>query len=71
MAKTEKDFLLPPDANVDITQLTRLFSRPNAVVRRTNETDSNKPIGKTVGFYDVEDNALGFNDNDDDDLLED
>ena len=68
MAKTEKDFLLPPDANVDITQLTRLFSRPNAVVRRTNETDSNKPIGKTVGFYDVEDNALGFNDNDDADF---
>eukprot|EP00986_Skeletonema_menzelii_P009737 scaffold4513_cov133-Skeletonema_menzelii.AAC.2 len=68
MAKTEKDFLLPPDANVDITQLTRLFSRPNAVVRRTNDTDNNKPIGKTVGFYDVEDNALGFNDNDDADF---
>ena len=67
MAKTEKDFLLPPDANVDITQLTRLFSRPNAVVRRTNNDGDNndKPIGKTVGFYDVEDNALGFNDNDD------
>uniref|UniRef100_A0A6T5SRU4 Condensin complex subunit 2 n=1 Tax=Skeletonema marinoi TaxID=267567 RepID=A0A6T5SRU4_9STRA len=70
MAKTEKDFLLPPDANVDITQLTRLFSRPNAVVRRTNDADNNnnKPIGKTVGFYDVEDNALGFNDNDDADF---
>ena len=68
MAKTEKDFLLPPDANVDITQLTRLFSRPNAVVRRTNDADNNKPIGKTVGFYDVEDNALGFDDNDDADF---
>jgi condensin complex subunit 2 len=70
MAKTEKDFLLPPDANVDITQLTRLFSRPNAMVRRTNndDDDNNKPIGKTVGFYDVEENALGFNDNDDGDF---
>jgi len=70
MAKTEKDFLLPPDANLDITQLTRLFSRPNAMVRRTNndDDDNNKPIGKTVGFYDVEENALGFNDNDDGDF---
>jgi condensin complex subunit 2 len=69
MAKTEKDFLLPTDANVDITQLTRLFSRPNAVVRRSNnDADNNKPIGKTVGFYDVEENALGFNDNDDGDF---
>ena len=69
MAKTEKDFLLPPDANVDITQLTRLFSRPNAVVRRANDGDNNnKPIGKTVGFYDVEDNVLGFDDNDGNDF---
>lgn len=68
MAKTEKDFLLPPDADVNITQLTRLFSRPNAVVRRTNDVENNKPLGKTVGFYDVEDNPLGFDDNDDNDF---
>ena len=59
--KVEVDYLLPPDANVDITQLTRLFSRPNAIVRR-GASGMNKPIGKTVGFYDVEDNALGFDD---------
>lgn len=64
MPKTDKNFLLPPDANVDISQLTRLFSRPNAVVRRP-DNDATKPAGKTVGFYDVEDNALGFDDNND------
>ena len=64
MPKTEKDFLLPPDANVDISQLTRLFSRPNAVVRKRVAED---PVGKTVGFYDVEDNALGFDGGDGDD----
>lgn len=62
MAQTEKDFLLPPDANVDISQLTRLFSRPNAVVRRSSSNNNEVPVGKTVGFYDVEDNALGFDD---------
>ena len=36
MPKTEKDFLLPPDAGVDISQLARLFSRPKAVVRRVD-----------------------------------
>ena len=64
MPQTEKDFLLPPDANVDISQLTRLFSRPNAVVRRNTGNNSENPVGKTVGFYDVEDNALGFDDDD-------
>lgn len=63
MAQTEKSFLLPPDANVDISQLTRLFSRPNAVVRRGNG-DNEQPVGKTVGFYDTEENALGFDDDD-------
>lgn len=63
MPQADKDFLLPPDANVNISQLTRLFSRPNAVVRRGNG-DSEEPVGKTVGFYDVEDNALGFDDDD-------
>jgi len=66
MPQTEKDFLLPPDANVDISQLTRLFSRPNAVVRRGNGNE--EPVGKTVGFYDVEDNALGFDGDDDGDF---
>ena len=60
--KTGVNYLLPPDANVDITQLSRLFSRPNAIVRR-GSNDKTKPVGKTVGFYDVEDNALGFDDN--------
>jgi condensin complex subunit 2 len=65
MPQAEKDFLLPPDANVDISQLTRLFSRPNAIVRKSNV--GNKEHGsKTVGFYDVEDNALGFVDDDKD-----
>jgi len=68
MPQTEKDFLLPPDANVDISQLTRLFSRPNAVVRRSKNDDKVKPIGKTVGFYDIEDNALGFDNEDDGDF---
>lgn len=67
MPQTEKDFLLPLDANVDISQLTRLFSRPNAVVRRGNG-DNEQPVGKTVGFYDVEDNALGFDDDGDGDF---
>ncbi|KAL7540662.1 hypothetical protein ACHAXR_010679 [Thalassiosira sp. AJA248-18] len=67
MPQTEKDFLLPPDANVDISQLTRLFSRPNAVVRRGNGNNE-EPVGKTVGFYDVEDNALGFDAEDDGDF---
>eukprot|EP00579_Thalassiosira_antarctica_P010671 CAMPEP_0201910268 /NCGR_PEP_ID=MMETSP0903-20130614/1702_1 /ASSEMBLY_ACC=CAM_ASM_000552 /TAXON_ID=420261 /ORGANISM="Thalassiosira antarctica, Strain CCMP982" /LENGTH=1016 /DNA_ID=CAMNT_0048444879 /DNA_START=78 /DNA_END=3128 /DNA_ORIENTATION=- len=65
MPQTEKDFLLPPDANVDISQLTRLFSRPNAIVRRQGNGNNEQPVKKTVGFYDVEDNVLGF-DNDDD-----
>jgi len=64
MPQADKDFLLPPDANVDISQLTRLFSRPNAVVRRGNGDNNEEPVGKTVGFYDVEDNALGFDDDD-------
>jgi condensin complex subunit 2 len=68
MVKTDKDFLLPPDANVNITQLTRLFSRPNSVVRRSTDEVNNKPAGRSVGFYDVEDNPLGFNDNDDADI---
>lgn len=64
MPKTKKDFLLPLDANVNASALTRLFSRPNAVVQKPNGT-ANKTSGKTVGFYDIEDNALGFDcDND-------
>jgi len=63
MPQAEKDFVLPPDANVNISQLTRLFSRPNAVVRRANG-NNDEPVGKTVGFYDVEDNGLGFDDDD-------
>jgi len=62
MPKKEKDFLLPPDANVDISQLTRLFSRPNAIVRPKGSGENEKPARKTVGFYDIEDNALGFDD---------
>ena len=55
MPRTEKDYLLPPDAGVDISQLTRLFSRPNAVVRRTvSESKGDGPVGKTVGFVDAE-----------------
>jgi condensin complex subunit 2 len=61
MPQAEKDFLLPPDANVDISQLTRLFSRPNAVVRKSS-VGNKEHASKTVGFYDVEDNALGFDD---------
>lgn len=64
MPQADRDFLLPPDANVDITQLTRLFSRPNAVVRKTND-NNDEPMGKTVGFHDIDANALGFNDDDD------
>ena len=63
MPQAKKDFVLPPDANVNISQLTRLFSRPNAVVRRANG-NNDEPVGKTVGFYDVEDNGLGFDDDD-------
>jgi condensin complex subunit 2 len=63
MPQAEKDFLLPPDANVDISQLTRLFSRPNAVVRKSS-VGNKEHASKTVGFYDVEDNALGFDDDD-------
>lgn len=63
MPQAEKDFVLPPDANVNISQLTRLFSRPNAVVRRA-DGNNDEPVGKTVGFYDVEDNGLGFDDDD-------
>ncbi|KAL3790838.1 hypothetical protein ACHAWO_007935 [Cyclotella atomus] len=59
MPKTKKDFLLPPDADVSASALTRLFSRPNAVVQKPNGTPS-KVVGKSVGFYDMEDNALGF-----------
>eukprot|EP00804_Cyclotella_cryptica_P029136 CCRYP_005303-RA/>CCRYP_005303-RA protein AED:0.19 eAED:0.19 QI:109/1/1/1/1/1/3/410/885 len=59
MSKTEKDFLLPPDANVGASALTRLFSRPNAVVQKSSST-VNQKASKTVGFYDVEENALGF-----------
>ena len=59
MPKTNKDFLLPPDANVKASALTRLFSRPNAVVQKPNSTPG-KALGKSVGFYDVEDNTLGF-----------
>eukprot|EP00569_Conticribra_weissflogii_P002108 CAMPEP_0171346116 /NCGR_PEP_ID=MMETSP0878-20121228/23547_1 /TAXON_ID=67004 /ORGANISM="Thalassiosira weissflogii, Strain CCMP1336" /LENGTH=1044 /DNA_ID=CAMNT_0011849709 /DNA_START=21 /DNA_END=3155 /DNA_ORIENTATION=- len=55
------DYLLPPDANVDITHLTRLFSRPNAAVRR-GSSNKDKSLGKSVGFYDIEEKALGFND---------
>ena len=65
MPQADRDFLLPPDANVDMSQLTRLFSRPNAVVRKING-DRDEPMGKTVGFHDVDDNALGFNDDADD-----
>ncbi|EJK47948.1 hypothetical protein THAOC_33297, partial [Thalassiosira oceanica] len=68
MSRTEKDYLLPPDAGVDISQLTRLFSRPNAVVRRTvPDSKGDGPVGKTVGFVDVEENPLGFDVNDGDD----
>merc|ERR1719253_192930 len=63
MPLTDKEFLLPPDANVDISQLARLFSRPNSVVRRGGR---GRAAGKTVGFLDVEDNALGFADGEDD-----
>jgi condensin complex subunit 2 len=63
MPQADRDFLLPPDANVDISQLTRLFSRPNAVVRKSNG-NNDEPVGKTVGFHDIDDNALGFNDDD-------
>lgn len=66
MPQADKDFLLPPDANVDMSQLTRLFSRPNAVVRKRNGNDD-EPMGKTVGFHDVDNNVLGFDDDDDDD----
>ena len=59
MPKTNKDFLLPPDANVKASALTRLFSRPNAVVQKSNGTPG-IVVGKSVGFYDVEDNTLGF-----------
>lgn len=59
MPKTKKDFLLPPDANVSASALTRLFSRPNAVVQKPNGTPG-RAVGKSVGFYDMEDNALGF-----------
>lgn len=55
------DYLLPPDANVDITHLTRLFSRPNAAVRRGG-SNKDKPLGKSVGFYDIEEKALEFDD---------
>lgn len=65
MPHAERGFLLPPDANVDMSQLTRLFSRPNAVVR-TNNGSKDEPMGKTVGFLDVDDNALGFHDDADD-----
>jgi condensin complex subunit 2 len=68
MPQAEKDFLLPPDANVGIAQLTRLFSRPNAVVRKSSAS-SREHASKTVGFYDVEVNPLGF-DNDDYDFAE-
>lgn len=63
MSQAEKDFLLPPDANVDISQLTRLFSRPNAVVRKSS-IGSKEHASKTVGFYDVEVNPLGFENDD-------
>lgn len=66
MPQAEKDFLLPPDANVDISQLTRLFSRPNAIVRKLSTDDNKVHVGKTVGFYDVEDNALGFDEDEND-----
>ena len=66
MPQAEKDFLLPPDANVDISQLTRLFSRPNAIVRKLPTDDNKVHVGKTVGFYDVDDNALGFDDDEND-----
>ncbi|KAL7472277.1 hypothetical protein ACHAXS_012610 [Conticribra weissflogii] len=59
--KQQVDYLLPPDANVDIIHLTRLFSRPNAVVKR-GSGDEDKPLGKSVGFYDIDENALGFDD---------
>lgn len=59
MSKTEKEFLLPPDANVGASALTRLFSRPNAVVQKGSSTVS-KSATKTVGFCDLEDNVLGF-----------
>jgi len=65
MPQTEKDFLLPPDANVDISQLTRLFSRPNAVVRPKGSGKNINDRRKTVGFYDVVDNAHGFDDDND------
>ncbi len=65
MPQADRDFLLPPDANVDMSQLTRLFSRPNSVVRKSNG-DREEPMGKTVGFHDVDNNALGFNDDADD-----
>jgi len=70
MPQADRDFLLPPDANVDISQLTRLFSRPNAVVRKTNG-NNDEPMGKTVGFHDIDANALGFNDDDDDGCFDD
>jgi condensin complex subunit 2 len=59
MSKAGKDFLLPPDANVGASALTRLFSRPNAVVQKDSSTVS-KTATKTVGFCDLEENALGF-----------
>merc|ERR1719253_2156506 len=57
MPLTDKEFLLPPDANVDISQLARLFSRPNSVVRRGGR---GRAAGKTVGFLGVEDDGGGF-----------
>ena len=64
MPKTKKDFLLPLDANVSATALSKLFSRPNATVQNPSST-TGKTVGKTVGFYDMEHNALGFDcDND-------
>eukprot|EP00956_Cyclotella_meneghiniana_P010241 scaffold14139_cov74-Cyclotella_meneghiniana.AAC.13 len=66
MPKTSKDFLLPSDANISASALTKLFSRPNAVVQKPNGTSNRSSGGKTVGFHDIEDNALGFDCNDDD-----
>ncbi|KAL7542934.1 hypothetical protein ACHAWF_007286 [Thalassiosira exigua] len=69
MPPKERDFLLPPDAGVDASQLSRLFSRPNAVVRRRDGGgghDDPAGGGKTVGFYDDEGHGIGVGDDDGD-----
>lgn len=60
---TRTDNCLPPDAGIGLAELSKLFLRPNAVVKPAE--DNSKP-GKTVGFHSLEPfGSTGFDDGDD------